>query len=179
MEDKQLQSIRYKLQKRVRRLNSAEYRQFIPLLKQFFIYFNSSPILCSVRDVLLEKTKKYDIKNTIDKIVDQKEKIDGSTEEEAAALGYEILLRVTTADDPGKIIMCRKKIQRRAGQDLDWYSKERDEAFEMFRPDFLEPFYEYIDEHIDDQHIILYLLKKYKHQCEWFHVLADSTPKCN
>ena len=34
---------------------------------------------------------------------------------------------------------------------------------------FLEPFYEYIDEHLDDQQAILYFLRRYKHRCEWFH----------
>ena len=34
---------------------------------------------------------------------------------------------------------------------------------------FLEPFYEYVDEHIDDQQAILYFLRRYKHRCEWFH----------
>ncbi|HZE87024.1 MAG TPA: hypothetical protein VE090_02340 [Methylomirabilota bacterium] len=34
---------------------------------------------------------------------------------------------------------------------------------------FLEPLYDYIDEHIDDQRAILALLRRYKHKCEWFH----------
>ena len=48
---------------------------------------------------------------------------------------------------------------------------------------FLEPFYEYVDEHIDDQQAILYFLRRYKHRCEWFHaerlrkLLQDDTQK--
>ena len=38
----------------------------------------------------------------------------------------------------------------------------------MVRTVFLEPFYEYLDEHIDDQQAILYFLRQYKHRCEWF-----------
>ncbi len=33
----------------------------------------------------------------------------------------------------------------------------------------MEPFYDYIDERIDDQQAILYFVRKYKHRCEWFH----------
>ena len=69
MEDKQLQSIRYKLQKRVRRLNSASWEQFMPFLRQFFAYFNSSPILCGVRDDLVVTGQKHNVKDTVDKIL--------------------------------------------------------------------------------------------------------------
>lgn len=168
MEDKQLQSIRYKLQKRIRRLNSAEYDPFIPLLRQFFIFFNSSPILCSVRDTLLERTKKYDVKQTIDKVIKGKGPY-GSNEEEAAAMGHEILLRAIGTNPPREILTCRRRVRVQFPQYNEKHDdSEYNESLDIFRADFLEPFYEYIDEHLDDQHVILYLLKKYKHQCEWF-----------
>jgi hypothetical protein len=34
---------------------------------------------------------------------------------------------------------------------------------------FLEPFYEYVDEQLDDQRAMLALLMRYKHRSEWFH----------
>jgi hypothetical protein len=40
---------------------------------------------------------------------------------------------------------------------------------DSIREVFLEPFYEYVDEHLDDQQAILYFLRRYKHRCEWFH----------
>jgi hypothetical protein len=39
---------------------------------------------------------------------------------------------------------------------------------EIFKSIIIEPLYEYIDEQLDDQRAILYLLNKYKHKCEWF-----------
>jgi len=168
MEDKHLQTIRYKLQKRVRRLNSATMKQFVPFLRQFFVYFNSSPILSGVRDDLLDKTKKYDVKQTIDKVI-KREGPYGSNEEEAAAMGHEILLRAIGTNQPREILTCRRRVRV---QRLTYNEKSDDfednESLDIFRADFLEPFYEYIDEHLDDQHVILYLLKKYKHRCEWF-----------
>lgn len=161
MEDKQLQSIRYKLQRRVRRLNSANWEQFIPFLRQFFVYFNSSPILCGVRDDLVLRGEKYNVKETVGKIV-KGENLYGENEEAAAAMGYEMLLHLLKngVHDFENILL---SFRFRQG------SGEMAENLDIFREEFLEPFYEYIDEHIDDQHVILYLLSKYKHRCEWFH----------
>jgi hypothetical protein len=168
MEDKHLQTIRYKLQKRVRRLNSATMKQFVPFLRQFFVYFNSSPILSGVRDDLLDKTKKYNVKQTIDKVI-KREELYGSNEEEAAAMGHEILLRAIGTNQSHEILTCRRRVRvqhLKFNENPD--DSEHNESLDIFRTDFLEPFYEYIDEHLDNQHVILYLLKKYKHRCEWF-----------
>jgi len=163
MEDKQLQSIRYKLQKRVRRLNSANWEQFVPFLHQFFSYFNSSPILCGVRDDLIARSIKYDVKGTIDKILSGNHNLYGDTEEEAAAMGYEILNRILKSSENYKRILSTF-LRRSGGEGFSG-------SLELFKEQFLESFYEYIDEHLDDQHVILYLLKKYKHRCEWFQSL--------
>lgn len=171
MEDKQLQAIRYKLQKRVRRLNSADHNQFASLLRQFFVYFNSSSLLSGVRDDLVVRTQKYQIQNTVESILKENKDLYGDNEEEAAAIGYEMLQRVVKQSGSEDIVMqCRR------------LSTGLNESLELFRTLYLEPFYEYVDEHIDDQHIILYLLEKYKHRCEWFHskclremILNDTT----
>jgi hypothetical protein len=39
---------------------------------------------------------------------------------------------------------------------------------ETFRQEYVEPLFDYIDEQIDDKRMILVLLKKFKHRCEWF-----------
>lgn len=161
MEDKQLQTIRYKLQKRIRRLYSAKWEQFVPYLRQFFAYFNSTPILCSVRDDLIIRGEKYNVKDTIEKILSGRERLYGENEEEAAAMGYEMLQRVLTDKTKSFDGILATFCMRSSGNNLNDY-------LEYFIEEFLEPFYEYIDEHIDDQHVILYLLRKYKHRCEWF-----------
>ncbi len=171
MEDKQLQAIRYKLQKRVRRLNSSDHNQFAFLLRQFFVYFNSSSLLSGVRDDLVARTQKYQIQNSVEAILKESKDLYGENEEEAAAIGYEMLQRVVKQTGSEDIVMqCRR------------FSTGLSESLEIFRTKYLEPFYEYMDEHIDDQHIILYLLEKYKHRCEWFHskrlremILDDTT----
>ncbi|RKY09950.1 MAG: hypothetical protein DRP66_00915 [Planctomycetota bacterium] len=157
MEDKALQTIRYKLQKRVRRLNSAEYRQFTPFLRQFFVFINSMPLLSGVREYLASQGDKYDVEATVNSILNENKDLYGETEEESAAIGYAMLQKALEPNQGETVIM-----------NSCGYG-DVDERLEAFRTVFLEPFYEYIDEHLDDQHVILYLLKKYKHRCEWFH----------
>ncbi|MCZ7543663.1 MAG: hypothetical protein M5R40_09065 [Anaerolineae bacterium] len=46
--------------------------------------------------------------------------------------------------------------------------KNYDDAAEIAREVFLEPFYEYVDEQLDDRRAMLALLMRYKHRSEWF-----------
>lgn len=160
MEDKQLQITQYKFQKRIKRLNTVRREQFIPFLKQFFVYFNSIPILCSLRDDLIARSLKYDIRTTIDNVLEG-QILHGGNEEEAASLGYEILSRLASGVYSFENFLTNYHIGEKTGNP--------EENIELFREEFLNPFYEYINEHIDDQHNVLYLLGKYMHRCEWFH----------
>jgi hypothetical protein len=76
-------------------------------------------------------------------------------------MGYLMLRRL--AEDPQETNPM--KIARKLDQSVTKY----DEAADLLRSMFLEPFYEYLDEHIDDQQAILYFLGRYKQRCEWFH----------
>ena len=69
MQDRFVQAIRYKLQKRVRRLSSADYQQFPFLLRSFFQYVDNSPILAGVRDELLVRTAKYNAPAAVERIL--------------------------------------------------------------------------------------------------------------
>lgn len=174
MEDKLLQTIRYKLQKRVRRLNSAKHHQFVPLLRQFFVYFEGTAILRGVRDELLKKSDPDEVKTKVAARISGNKDVHGADEAEAAAMGHAMLKEMLTASDPFEIIVrcCRGEVGPgefvARGDGRRFYGRDFHEKFEVFRADFLEPFYEYIDENLDDQHVILYLLTKYKHRCEWF-----------
>jgi hypothetical protein len=132
----------------------------MPFLHQFFAYFNSSAILTGVRDVLLEKGQKYNVRDKVDRILSEDQWLYGETEEEAAAIGWQMLVRLVNEGTDFQKVLTRFA-RRAGGQDINGY-------LEFFRDEYLEPFYEYVDEHLDDQHVILYLLKKYKHRCEWF-----------
>lgn len=159
MQDRYVQAIRYKLQKRVRRLNSADHQQFPLLLRVFFRFFDSSPLLTGVRDELMGRVAGSKLPETLDAVFNGDARY-GEDEEESAAMGYLFLKRFADVADSS----IYHKIGRpyRAGLKFD-------ECLDVFRAVFLEPFYEYVDEHLDDQQAILFFLRRYKHRSEWFH----------
>lgn len=160
MQDKYIQALRYKLQKRVRRLNSVPYNLFPHELKQFFAFFDAMPLLCSVRDELLAAVTEGRLEHLMSQFDDEEGvAVMGNTEAEQAALGYRILKRFEGFGDEFDPFV----LGRRYGR-----ADNVSEAFDRCREVFLEPFYEYVDEHIDDQQAVLYFLRKYKHRCEWF-----------
>ena len=159
MQDAFVHAIRYKLQKRVRRLNSADYQDFPMLLRVFFHFFDNSPILSGVRDELVARVSEQDVPATVDRIL-KGQAVYGTTEAESAAMGYFLLKKI--AEQPDYQLVLNVALNYHAG------GKARD-CLEKIRDVFLEPFYEYVDEHLDDQQAILYFLRRYKHRCEWFH----------
>jgi hypothetical protein len=158
MQDKFVQAIRYKLQKRVRRLNSADYTHFPFILPVFFKFFDSMPLLAGIRDELLATDDAKGLEGAWERIM-QRQPMLGETEVESAALGYLILKQLAETPDRHAIT----QLARAYG-----VSGTFEEQLELVRTIFLEPFYEYVDEHIDDQQAILYFLRRYKHRCEWF-----------
>jgi hypothetical protein len=160
MQDRLVQAIRYKLQKRVRRLNSADNQQFHLLLRIFFQFFDSSPLLAGVRDEMLARVAHEDVPGTLTRIIGG-EGLIVTTEGESAALGYLMLKKFAEGNDEVELSKIVWAIRPGIGK--------ADEMLDVFRSLYLEPFYEYIDEHIDDQQAILYFLRRYKHRSEWFH----------
>jgi hypothetical protein len=159
MQDAFVQAIRYKLQKRVRRLNSADYQHFPMLLRVFFQFFDSSPILSGVRDELMARVDEQNVPATVERIMNG-EVVYGATEAESAAMGYHLLKKI--ADHSDEDIVLKIGMQYSP-------STQQSDFLEFVREVFLEAFYEYVDEHLDDQQAILYFLRCYKHRCEWFH----------
>ncbi|MEM9409742.1 MAG: hypothetical protein AAGA30_01430 [Planctomycetota bacterium] len=160
MNDEYLQSIRYKLQKRARKLNSASSGLFFPYLKQFIHFIEATPVLAAVRDSLAVRADELEIKETIEKIL-KGEQLYGETELAAAAIGMRVL--ELAVDGSGKVNSLDLAYRYGAGSDFD-------QANEFMFNTFVEPYYEYLDENIDDRQAILSIIRRYKHQCEWFHV---------
>jgi len=172
MQDKFIQSIRYKLQKRVRKLNSADFRLFSFNLRSFFAFFEASPILCGVRDELLAAVPKDELDKDMALLLSTSREVPvKDTEAEEAALGYVFLKH------------CMDNAETFSPHEVgfSYGGKDGSGGLDKVRQVFLEPFYEYVDEHIDDQQAILYFLRKYKHRSEWFQrerlhaIAADET----
>ena len=152
MESLFLQNVRYKLQKRVRRLNGADFESFLFMLKAFWAFFDDSPLLTAIAEELLGKVPDY--LDSVSKICSD-QILFGSNEAESAAIGYGVLRTFADKDQPGDLFnFCR-------------YG-ESDKMLDEFRTHYLEPFYEYFDEHLDDRLYVLHSLLRYKQACEWF-----------
>ena len=158
MDPHYVQSLRYKLQKRVARLNSVEPGIFRFTLAQFFRFFDRQPTFTGIVDDLLVQFPESE--TDVERIFEGKA-LYGETEEEAAALGHGVLRRAADLNSEIKPLAF-------AYRNVRWPSSDH-EPIEAIREVFLEPFYEYVDEQLDDQRAMLALLLRYKHRSEWFH----------
>jgi hypothetical protein len=159
-----IQTLRYKLQKRLRRLNAVGYRHFHATLQQFWVFVHSQPVLVGVLDELLPRFP--DLGPHVEKQTRSREVIVCDDEDENAAFTYLVLKQCVESDD--------QMAEITIGHNLTSVNNH-DNAVEAFRIAFVDPLYEYLDEHLDDQRAILALLRRYKHKCESFQrrVLFD------
>jgi hypothetical protein len=175
VQDKFVQAIRYKLQKRVRRLNSTDPDHFVFALRLFFRFLDGSPMLAGIRDDLLARYKDPWLQQAWGRIT-KGEALFSDTEGETAALGYIILKRWADSEPEPNTALALGRAYAEEANTPEQY-------LDAVRAVFLEPLYEYLDEHIDDQQAILYFLRRYKHRCEWFQadrlrkLLEDDTQR--
>ncbi len=149
-----LQDLRYKLQKRVQRLQTVDAQSLGLELVRFFDFFDSNPTL---RANAASLSAKYPKVNEEVNVAEQKrQQIVGITEGESAAIGMAVLRRVAVVDQPRMLFMNYVELA-----DLS-------KMLDRFRERYLDPFYEYIDEQIEDRNIVLGELVRFKHLAEWF-----------
>lgn len=152
-----IQNLRYKLQKRTRRLNSLEFSVFHHGLKQYLGFLNGNPVIASVLEELAKK--KPEVEAEAERIV-KGETLVFDTELENVAASYFVLKKCAESND--------QHAEMQIGHNYGHEGKY-EECIDAFRSVFLETLYDYIDEQLDNQRAILAVLKRYKHRCEWFH----------
>lgn len=159
MDKEYIQNLRYKLQKRVRRINSTEHQMFHFVLKQFWGFLNNQPFLLGIMQEI--EAKSSSIETLVEKLFNSssRESIIFASEEESAAASYFVIKKCVESDNA--------RIEMNVARNYTNENKPN-EILEVFKDIFIEPFYEYLDEHMDDNGFILALLRKYKHKCEWF-----------
>jgi hypothetical protein len=154
-----IQNLRYKLQKRVRKLNSADYQVFHFAVKQFWGFLNSHTVLKGILDDLELRTRHTEaVANQA--INEKKASPIFNSELENVGLSYFFLKKCAASTNQFFEITLAHK----------YYSDspKHDDALDYFKQLFLEALYDYIDEQLDDQKAILAQLRRYKHKCEWF-----------
>lgn len=156
MDSDYLQFIRYKLQKRLKRLNTANYQSIHFVLVQTWGFLLSDDIIRGILDDLA--TRRPDAAATADRIHGGEDLV-GSDEDERDAMAYWVVRKCAESSDG--------RVEIQVGRTFCEES-QHDDCVEYFRNLFIEPLFDYIDEHIDDRRMVLTLLKKYKHRCEWF-----------
>lgn len=157
MNAEHIQNLRYKLQKRVRRLNSSDHKVFHYILKQFWGFLTSNSILFGILEDLERRYPTAE--DSANKIINDRQQLAIESELENAAVSYFILKKCTDSEEKTIEINIASTYIRGVNYP---------EKLDLFRELYLEPFYEYLDEQLDDQKAILALLKRYKHKCEWF-----------
>lgn len=165
MHTEYLQSVRYKLQKRIRRQKTASIEAYTPALKQLLQFIDGESSLIAIQAELAARFPEAEpVANAIvnDGLIraDQAGLIDSAINDEGkwAAVGMRVLRGFAALGNAHKVLnfvphLSSSKIVDHLSAFSDWY---------------LTPFYEYLDERLDDPQFVLGRLIRFKHLCEWF-----------
>ncbi len=155
MDTNVLQTLRYKLQKRLKRVRTADFQLFHSVIVQTMLFLRENPV---VRGILDDLERRVPSAEADSEQLMNASLISGETEIEQVALAYALLKRTVAAEgDP----------ELHIGTHFGHTSKYAEGA-QTFAEMFVEPLFDYIDEQIDDRRTVLGLLLKYKHHVEWF-----------
>src|SRR6266568_3528487 len=165
MHTEYLQSLRYKLQKRIRRAKKTGFEMYISVLQQLWQFLDSEPAFVALQTELAARCPNAEsvadsiIKGGLENAARQN-LLDGplSNEVDWAAVSMRVLRKFAEFDDSR--VASRFVIPQS--------STKYDDAVAAFTEFYLVPFYEYLDERLDDPQFILGRLVRFKHLCEWF-----------
>lgn len=152
-----VQNLRYKLQVRVRRLHAANYPTYHNVLQHFWNYLIGNIVFSSIVEELRARvptaqewaTQRMQGSETA---VDQ--------ENEHAAICSWIVEKCASETNT--------QVELALGHPIA-NSGNANECLERFHEVFVEPLYDFVDEHLDDSGAMLALLRRYQHRTEWFH----------
>ncbi len=152
------QNLRYKLQKRVRRLNAVSWQIFHATLQHFWAFIHSNLLLAGILQELVVRFP--DLGPFVEKetSIENMDVVSFGDEAQNAAFAYLVLKKCVESTD----LMTEVQV--------GWHhtTADNDIAVQAFQTAYVEPVYEYLDEQMDDQGAILALLRRYKHKCESF-----------
>ncbi len=159
-----IQTYRYNLQKRVRRLaRTRSDQRYLMTLRQFWNFLKRNPFFQGTLDDL--RARNSAAVASAEKIANGSEVFSAETEEQHAALALSLIQLCVDSRDVagnGPIFDLSYRLGRVDGGAVGGY-------VEQFHELLTEPLYEYLDEYLDDRRAVLGFLIRYKRRCEWFH----------
>lgn len=150
--------LRYELQVRKDRLFRVDYLAFIDELKLFFDFLHSKPLLNGLIEEL--SLNLPDFKTAYDGMVSKRRIVLPATEKERVRLCLSFLNHCVSTrqeDEPFQIAFA-----------VGWYGTHCPDGTHFFAEQFFLPFYEYLDQHIEDISSVLYIIEKFKLRSQWF-----------
>ncbi|MCW4017182.1 MAG: hypothetical protein NWF00_00630 [Candidatus Bathyarchaeota archaeon] len=147
--------IRHELQVRKDRLFKVDTRAVIDELKLFFFFLRSKPLLNGLLEEL--RTNLPDFETTYNSMAAKQRIILPATEKERVRLCLSFLEHCMNSgkdDEPFQIAV-----------GVGFYGNG---STHFFIEQFFMPFYEYLDQHIEDLSAVLYVIEKFKLRSQWF-----------
>jgi len=154
-----IQNLRQKLERRANRVMAANYDTFLYVLRHFWDFLSSQPVF---RELLDDLERRCPSTEKMVHLTVLGNPSLGDTEADHIEMCY-YELRLSLRDRN-----LDQHIEKSLGHRYDRDARGHAEALESFKKVFFVPFAEYLDEQLEDQRVILFLLRRYKHRCEWF-----------
>src|SRR5438034_2947898 len=126
-----VQQLRYKLQKRVRKVNSAGFQTFHFSLKRLWTFLHGNDVFIGVLD---QASRLVDAAKGDAQRILKGEALHGENEDEEVCLAYWVLRSCVENNDAKYEIQIAHSYS---------HSSKHDEALEQFKDTFVEPLYEY------------------------------------
>ncbi|MGO9116146.1 MAG: hypothetical protein ACLQPD_00895 [Desulfomonilaceae bacterium] len=165
MDSKLLQTLRYRLQNRVRRLREVDWQFYHWQLVQFWTFLNSHIVFKTILKLLEEE--KSQVFERVKPLLEESSPRDTipvfDDEKDQAAAAYFVMKECIQT--PANHAQNQKELH--VGKRYT-HSTKFHESIDAFTRIFVMPLYEYLDEQLDSRNILLYLLVRYKHVSEWF-----------
>ncbi len=154
-----LQNLRLKLQERVRAAGALDSRDYHTRLVHLYQFIEKEDALKSLV-INLELARPETVVAFNEHIADRLETPDLFDEDASACWCWKYVEFCAKSSDSFE--------EARTGTILG-RDGHRDHAIRWFHSNLVEPLYRYLDEHLDDERVILALLLRFRKKTEWFH----------
>ena len=152
-----LTNLRVKLRNRRSSIMSCDFRDFLPLTRQFFSFLDGDSILRGVVAELLARNQQSvtEVENMSPQ-QKQSGRAFGNTAEEAATIGH-VMWRGYASQN-----------QEHGFHSHALGSGDFNQVLAVYKDWYVEPLFNYLDETLDDANVVLAMLTRYKEKVEWY-----------